>query len=400
MRTLTTFFGILCLLAPSVAHAKRIDKMSTGELIAELKNSDKPERRVQAAQRLGETGAREATAALGSVCSTQPPSELCVASVSALSDLGTTEAITRVQKILELESAPSQGRRQALTVLMQADQNRLRESIPMLFSVYSSLSTELLSELMVSARLLELSELADAAVFIASDGKLDLAARVSALDTAEHFGPPRLFEAHKSLLSAQDSKLRARCAESLGAPGLPASTLVPLLKQVVRQDPEGYVRSSAIEALAHYTHPDLLSLLHERLHVDRHPVAFQTMLDLAVTLSDKSSVPHLSQLLEEYSQMRKEQIEIVVQKLAHLGDPSAIPSIFIVEQRHQGTELAKLCRTVVTALETDLFDAETMLTNVPDNPRLPIVPWNPKLPDAQIPSLTVQGTSKGLSYIH
>ncbi|MEE2750693.1 MAG: HEAT repeat domain-containing protein, partial [Myxococcota bacterium] len=253
MRNLTTILSLLVLLTPATAQAKRIDKLSTGQLISELKNSSKPERRIEAAQRLAETGAREATAVLGGICSSAPPEAVCVAAIEALDALGTSEALTHIQKVLELKSAPTSGRSQALAVLMKSDEPRLRESIPRLFKVYSDIPPSLLSELMVSTRLLELTDLADAAVFIASDENLDLGARLAALDTAEQFGPARLYQAHQALMRAKDSKVRARCAEALGSPGLPASEVVPLLKQVVRLDPEGYVRAAAINALSQYT---------------------------------------------------------------------------------------------------------------------------------------------------
>ncbi len=282
---------------------------------------------------------------------------------------------------------------------MQSDEPRLRESLPKLFEIYADIPPSLLSELMVSARLLEMKELADAAVFIASDDRLELDTRVAALDAAEHFAPSRLYQAHQSLMGAKDSRIRARCAKSLGAPGIPASNVVPLLKQVVRLDPEGYVRAAAIEALAQYTHPDLLILLHERLKAERHPVGFQTTLDLTLTLADKSTALHLSKLLNEHPRMKSEQMLLVVHKLAHLGDPQAIPSIFKVEQRDQGSDLAKTCRIVVTVLESSELAAQALLEPIPDPPRVPTVPWDPESSDTQHPPLSVESTANGLKFI-
>jgi len=398
MRYLTAIVCLLIFLAPATAEAKRIDKMSTAQLISELTNAKKTERKIEAAQRLGETGAKEAIATLGEVCGQNPPEALCIASIEALHTLDSKAALAQVQTVLELSTAPTAGRAKALSVLMQADESRLREILPGLLEVYADMPESLLSELLVSSRLLEMEQLADAAVFIASDDRVALSARVAALDTAEHFRPPRLYQAHQALMRSKDSKVRARCAESLGEIEVPITEVMPLLKQVVRLDPEGYVRAAAVKSLAQYTHPDLLPLLHERLRDERHPVGFQATLDLSLTLADASTASHLAALLSENQRMKEDQVLLVVHKLAHLGDPKSIPAIFSVEQRHQGSDLAKVCRKVVTILEASELEAQALLEPIPNQPRLPTVAWDSEVPDTQFPPLIVEGTNQGLKH--
>jgi hypothetical protein len=328
-----------------------------------------------------------------------PVVAVCVAAVDALATLGSPGALDQVREVLVRDKAPPLGRRRALAVLVEKDPPRVVNELPELFARYRPMDPELLTELLVATRLLEAGQLADAMVFIASDDQLTLPPRVAALDAAEYFAPPRLHEAHMALLKARDSKVRVRCAEGLGGPSLPATQIIPMLQEVVRKDPEGYVRTAALGALAHYAHPGLLPLLQERVIAERHPVGQTATLKLAVALADETSVPSLAKLIESNRSLKEDELLLVVRKLSHLGDPSIIPVIYAVEQRFQGTPFAEECRLAADALNADNMARQNLLRQVPAESPVDLREWDPEDPDPTFDPLTVERTPKGLNYL-
>ena len=392
-------FLLATLSCSSIAHAKRIDKMTDDAVRHALENDKNPERRAQAATVLGDRGVQSATVRLGARCGMDPVVAVCVAAVDALATLGSPGALDQVREVLVRDKAPPLGRRRALAVLVEKDPPRVVNELPELFARYRPMDPELLTELLVATRLLEAGQLADAMVFIASDDQLTLPPRVAALDAAEYFAPPRLHEAHMALLKARDSKVRVRCAEGLGGPSLPATQIIPMLQEVVRKDPEGYVRTAALGALAHYAHPGLLPLLQERVIAERHPVGQTATLKLAVALADETSVPSLAKLIESNRSLKEDELLLVVRKLSHLGDPSIIPVIYAVEQRFQGTPFAEECRLAADALNADNMARQNLLRQVPAESPVDLREWDPEDPDPTFDPLTVERTPKGLNYL-
>ena len=399
MRLLFSLVLLLAALAcSSVAHAKRIDKMTDDAVRHALENDKDPERRAQAATVLGDRGVQSATVRLGARCGMDPAVAVCVAAVDALATLGSPGALDQVRDVLTRDKAPPLGRRRALAVLIEKDPAQVVNELPALLARYRPMDPELLTDLLVATRLLEAGQLADAMVFIASDEQLRLTPRVAALDAAEYFAPPRLHEAHMALLKARDSKVRVRCAEHLGGPSLPATQIIPLLQEVVRKDPEGYVRTAALGALAHYAHPGLLPLLQERVITERHPVGQTATLKLAVALADETSVRSLAKLIETNRTLKEDELLLVVRKLAHLGDPSVIPAIYAVEQRFQGSVFAENCRLAAEALNANNLERQSLLRRVPADSPVDLREWDPEEPDPTFDSLTVERTPKGLNY--
>ncbi len=392
-------FLVAALSFSGAAHAKRIDKMTDNAVRHALENDKNPERRAQAATVLGDRGVQSATVRLGARCGMDPVVAVCVAAVDALATLGSPGALDQVREVLVRDKAPPLGRRRALAVLVEKDPPRVVNELPELFARYRPMDPELLTELLVATRLLEAGQLADAMVFIASDDQLTLPPRVAALDAAEYFAPPRLHEAHMALLKARDSKVRVRCAEGLGGPSLPATQIIPMLQEVVRKDPEGYVRTAALGALAHYAHPGLLPLLQERVIAERHPVGQTATLKLAVALADETSVPSLAKLIESNRSLKEDELLLVVRKLSHLGDPSIIPVIYAVEQRFQGTPFAEECRLAADALNADNMARQNLLRQVPAESPVDLREWDPEDPDPTFDPLTVERTPKGLNYL-
>ncbi len=392
-------FLVAALSFSGAAHAKRIDKMTDNAVRHALENDKDPERRAQAATVLGDRGVQSATVRLGARCGMDPVVAVCVAAVDALATLGSPGALDQVREVLVRDKAPPLGRRRALAVLVEKDPPRVVNELPELFARYRPMDPELLTELLVATRLLEAGQLADAMVFIASDDQLTLPPRVAALDAAEYFAPPRLHEAHMALLKARDSKVRVRCAEGLGGPSLPATQIIPMLQEVVRKDPEGYVRTAALGALAHYAHPGLLPLLQERVIAERHPVGQTATLKLAVALADETSVPSLAKLIESNRSLKEDELLLVVRKLSHLGDPSIIPVIYAVEQRFQGTPFAEECRLAADALNADNMARQNLLRQVPAESPVDLREWDPEDPDPTFDPLTVERTPKGLNYL-
>jgi HEAT repeat protein len=400
MRLLFSFVLLVAALSSSsVAQAKRIDKMTDDAVRDALENDKDPERRAQAATVLGDRGVQSATVRLGARCGMDPEVAVCIAAVDALATLGSPGALDQAREVLIRDRVQPLGRRRALAVLVEKDPELVLKELPDLLARYRPMDPVLLTELLVATRLLEAGQLADAMVFIASDDQLPLTPRVAALDAAEYFAPPRLHEAHMALLKARDSKVRVRCAEGLGGPSLPATQIIPLLQEVVRKDPEGYVRTAALSALSHYAHPGLLPLLQERVVAERHPVGQTATLNLAVALADETSVPSLAKLIESNRTLKNDELLLVVRKLAHLGDQSVIPVIYAVEQRFQGTPFAEDCRLAAEALNADNMVRQNLLRLVPFESPVELREWDPEEPDPVFDPLTVKRTPKGLRYL-
>jgi HEAT repeat protein len=392
-------FLLAALSGSSVAHAKRIDKMTDDAVRHALENDKDPERRAQAATVLGDRGVQSASVRLGARCGTDPAVAVCIAAVDALATLGSPGALDQVREVLVRDKAPPLGRRRALAVLIEKDPALALSELPDLLARYRPMDPALLTELLVATRLLEAGQLADAMVFIASDDQLPLTPRVAALDAAEYFAPPRLHEAHMALLKARDSKVRVRCAEGLGGPSLPATQIIPILQQVVRKDPEGYVRTAALGALSQYAHPGLLPLLQERVLAERHPVGQTATLKLAVSLADESSIHSLAKLIQTNRSLTKDELLLVVRKLAHLGDPSVIPVIYAVEQRFQGSVFAENCRLAAEALNANNMERQDLLRHIPGESPLELREWDSEEPDPIFDPLNVERTPKGLNYL-
>ena len=90
---------------------------------------------------------------------------------------------------------------------------------------------------------------------------------------------------------------------------------------------------------------------------------------------------------------------LVVRKLAHLGDPSVIPTIYAVEQRYQGTPFAESCRLAAEALNADNMARQNLLKRVPADSPVELREWDPEEPDPRFDPLTVERTPRGLNYL-
>ncbi len=369
---------------PATAAAKSPKKMSDAELLTELASGDKEGRRAAAAEELGARHLGSAAEALGATCGGDPSPEVCKAALEALASIGTASAWEALQGVLERPGAPAEARLRALEILLERAPDRFDAAAPGLVAAYRGLDPALGTALFEAVAARGLSQLSDAAMFAALDDRADRALRLAALDAAEGFGNPRLYEGFVAFLKDRDRDLRVRCAEGLNRPNLPGSVVVPALIAAANEDPEGSVRAAALVSLRQYAHTELLDeVLHVRIVEDHHPYAWESALELLVVLADESSLKPLYKVMDEREYLKDEVLSRLVDLVASIDKQQSIAPIMSVEQRHQGTELAEHCREVLAVLDSE-FDEWPR-----PKPAVDFTVWVPGEPDPRIPALSV-----------
>ncbi len=369
---------------PAAAAAKSPKKMSDAELLTELSSGDKESRRAAAAEELGTRHLESAAAALGATCGGDPSAEVCGAALDALVSIGAAPAWDALQAVLERPEAPDEARLRALEILLERAPDRFDAAAPGLVAAYRGLDPALGTATFEALAGRGLSPLSDAAMFAALDGSADRSLRLAALDAAEAFGNPRLYEGFVLFLKDGDRDLRVRCAEGLNRPDLPGSVVVPALIAAANDDPEGSVRAAALVSLRQYAHTELLSeVLHVRIVEDHHPYAWESALELLVVLADESSLKPLYKVMDEREYLKDDTLSRIVDLVASIDKQQSIPPIMSVEQRHQGSALAEHCREVLAVLDSE-FDEWPR-----PKPAVDFTVWVPGEPDPHIPPLGV-----------
>lgn len=391
------FFSALCLLFCSPAQAKSVKKMTVAELVEVVETNKRISKRMGAIDELANRGASSATQSLANRCHQDPNPEICTRVVVALEQMDNEAANQQLLRILEQSAAPLVDRQQALRILVAKDKLGIRKAMPQLLQAYRTQPAQLGADLVRAIVTLDQKDLADLSVLIAKDTGANRPIRLAALKTAEHFKPPRLWAAWLGLLDDPDSRVRAHCAAKLGRDGLPPSLVEPALRKVFNQDVEGNVRAAAAKSLARYAHAGLLPDLHTAVVKERHPVNWKASLDLLLPLANASSIPTLTQILKP-DRARRIQIsvlEVVVRKLARIGDESVIQYIYAVEQNKQGTEFARVCRAAVKSLKTEDLDREVALSALKKDPEITLYSWDKSQPDPVFAPLSVALSAEG-----
>jgi hypothetical protein len=392
-----SFFFFSSLLFCFPAQAKSIKKMTETELVEVVETNSRTSKRLDAIDELAKRGASSTVQSLANRCHQDPNPEICTRVVAALEQMNNEAANNQLLRILQQSAAPLVDRQQALHILVAKDKQRIRKAIPELLRAYRTQPPPLGADLVKAIVALNQKELADLSVLIAKDTGANRPIRLAALKAAEHFNPPRIWAAWIGLLDDPDSRVRAHCVAELGRAGLPPSVVEPALRQVFIQDVEGNVRAAAAKSLARYAHPGLLPDLHNAVVKERHPVNWKASLDLLLPLANASSIPALTQILERDRARRTQTsvLEVVVRKLARIGDKSAIQYIYAVEQNKQGTEFARACRAAVKSLEAEDLDREIALNALKKDPEIALYSWDKSQPDPVFAPLQVELSAEG-----
>jgi len=391
------FLSSVALLLSTPAQAKSFKKMTNAELVEIIQTNNRTSKRLSAIDELAQRGASQSSQALANRCHEDPNPAICTRVVAALDQINDENSNAQLLRILQQGAAPLIDRQRALTLLVAKDKARIQKALPALLQSYRTQPPPLGAALVQAIVTLNQGELADLSVLIAKDSAANRPIRLAALKTTEHFKPPRIWAAWIGMLDDPNSRVRAHCVTELGSENLPSTLVEPVLRKVLTQDVEGNVRAAAAKSLAHYAHSGLLPDLHAAVANERHPVAWKASLDLLLPLADTSSIPSLTQILERDRARRTQPavLEIVVRKLARIGDRSVIQYIYEVEQNQQGTGFAGVCRAAVKSLEAEDFDREVALKALKKDPELPLHHWDKSQADPVFPPLRVELSAEG-----
>lgn len=333
MRALPLLAFALTLALPATASAAKLAKLTDPELakLVADRAADEDDR-VEAAELLAEHRAATQVGTMAQACDPTDVVNVCEHVLAALESLEGPEAMAEVERILLITDLDDSMRHKALKILRKLDPYRLDARVPQVLAEYRTLGAGFAADLLEVLPERKLTDWQDITILIATDAGANRRVRVAALDAAEAFDHPALYDAWMGLLSDEDKKIRARCAENLGRSGLPSSLIRPTLVQVVRTDDTGKVRAAALKSLRYHADPSLLPLLHDEVLNEKHPMAWGHAMELLEPLADASSVPTLCQLLGMQENLLEEGVVRIVHTLVRIGDPSAVPCLEALER--------------------------------------------------------------------
>jgi HEAT repeat protein len=333
MRTTPLLPLALALLLPSVASAQKLSKLSDDELakLVSDRAADEDDR-VEAAELLADHRAVSQAGTMAQACDPADIVNVCEHVLAALEDLEGEAAMAEVERILLITDLDDSMRHKALKILRKLDPYRLDARVPQVLAEYRSLGAGFAVDLLEVLPERKLADWQDITILVATDAGANRRVRVAALDAAESFDHPALYDAWIGLLEDEDKNIRARCAARLGRSGLPSSLVRPALVRVVKTDDAGKVRAAALKSLRFHADPSLLPLLHDEVLGEKHPVAWGHAMELLEPLADASSVPTLCQLLGMQGNLIEEGVIRITHTLVRIGEPSAVPCLEALER--------------------------------------------------------------------
>ncbi len=323
----------LALTLPTTAAAAKLSKLSDPDLakLVADRGADEGDR-VEAAELLADHRAVAQAATMAKACDPTDVVNVCEHVLAALEDLESDEAMAQVEAALMMPDLDDALRHKALKILRKLAPYRVDARVPQVLSEYRSLGAGFASDLVATLPERKLTDWQDITILIATDAGANRRVRVAALDAAEAFDHPALYDAWMGLLSDEDKNIRARCATNLGRSGLPSSQIRPTLVELVRTDDAGKVRAAALKSLRFHADPSLLPLLHDEVLNEKHPIAWGHAMELLEPLADASSVATLCQLLGRQENLLEEGAVRIVHTLVRIGDPSAVPCLEALER--------------------------------------------------------------------
>jgi len=323
------FLAILLAL-PGSALAGKLSDPDLAKLVADPAADE--DERVEAAELLAEHRALDQAALMVAACAPQDLPNVCEHVLAALEDMKGEPAMVAVDQALMVPGLDDGLRAKALTILRKQDPERADPRVPRLLTEYRKLEPGFATDLISYLPERHLTAWQDITILIATDSGAQRRVRVAALDAAEAFQHPALYDAWLGMLTDEDKKIRARCAKELGRSGLPASLVRPALMNVVQTDENGNVRAAALGSLRFYAGPELLPLLHTEVLHEKNPLAWGQAMELLEPLADASSVGTLCQLLAMQANLIDDGVVRIVHTLVRIGDPKAVPCLEALER--------------------------------------------------------------------
>lgn len=326
MRTLLLL--ALALALPATASAAKLSKLSDDDLakLVADRSADEDDR-VEAAELLAEHRAVAQVGTMAQACVPTDIVNVCEHVLAALESLEAPEALAQVEAALIQPDLDDALRHKALKILRRLDPYRVDARVVQVLGEYRTLGAGFAVDLVAVLPERKLTDYQDITILIATDAGAARRVRIAALDAAEAFDHPALYDAWMGLLGDEDKKIRARCATNLGRSGLPSSLVRPTLVEVVQRDDAGKVRAAALKSLRFHADASLLPVLHDEVLNEKHPVAWGHAMELLEPLADESSVSTLCQLLGRQENLIEEGVVRIVHTLVRIGDPAAVPCL-------------------------------------------------------------------------
>lgn len=315
----------LALLFSAPVSAAKLKKMADAELATLVADPTADEDdRLDATELLMERRALDQAVVMVGACQPTDIHNVCEHVLAAFEDMKDEAAMAQVEVVLMTEGLDDSLRHKALKILTELDPYRTDVRVPELLRDYRKFASGFAADLVAYLPQRDLEDWRDITILMATDQGAKRRVRLVALEAAEAFEHPALHDAWLSLLSDEDKRVRARCAQNLGRSGLPASLVRPALMEVVRQDKAGSVRAAAMHSLRFYAGPELLPLLHDQALNEKHPVAWGRAMELLEPLADPSSIPTLCQLLQRQQNLTQDGVIRIIHAMVRIGEPEKL----------------------------------------------------------------------------
>jgi HEAT repeat protein len=392
MYRLTLWITLIAFALPTAALAKKLEKMDNEELIDALQTAKDEDDRADAAELLGERKVEAAIGPLAERCIEDEDDEVCKTSVRALVEIGTDEALTETVKILENADVDQDGREVALKQLLKNAPERADASIPACLATYRKLDNGFNKALIKGMVDRDLEQFADITVLIAKDETIKRLVRLAALEAAESFNHPMLFDAYIALLDDKDKKLRIKACQGLGRSGMPGSIVAPKLEDVAKNDEKGGVRGAAWKSLKKYTHKGLLPTIHWAVLNEKDPIAWTHAVEMLVALADASSLDTIHQVMLRDEYITTEGTVELIHLLVRIGDPSSEHPLASLEDRTKDNRVEDEAQLALKFFR----DGKVGDGNVTPVITADVVLWDPDAEQPEVPTLKVEMDSNGV----
>lgn len=341
--------ALLAALVGSPAWAKTPSKkMTEAELVEILKTDTNRSNKEKAADYLGELRFNGAVPALREACNPREHQFVCEHALHALEELRIPEAKWAVEQILLDETMTQYLRKMAMRHLGRMDRQRMGVVAPVILAKYRSLEDEFAVPLLKALVEGGNTAAADMTILIATDVGAQRRTRLEALDAAEAFKHPRIFEAYLSMIEDSDAKVRLRCAKELGIGGYPAGMVLPPLMKVAQYDEAADVRMAAYKSLRRYAGPTLVPMLNVTVTTERSLPALIAALDLFQMLADTTSLGVINNMLRgAWADDYKVRL---IHAVIRIGDPTIIPALEWVVANTENEALRTEANTAIRLL--------------------------------------------------
>ncbi len=156
-------------------------------------------------------------------------------------------------------------------------------------------------------------------------GSQDLGERLRAVNKARELSPPESLTLLQQAVADENARVRYAAISQLGtlaAKGIDPATLLPILQQSLREDPEFDVRAAAAAALGDLKQPQALTDLLEAYQRETEWLVRFSIVAALGELGNPAAFDTLVQVLQEGNELLT---TAAAAALGDLGDPRAIP---------------------------------------------------------------------------